>query len=94
MIKIFPIELGVLAKPIEQPQKTDSGVYSISANNKSMGMRIAEIVSIGDKVEGLEVGMKIFHYANVGTEMTVDGIKYIFLEYRDVKGYLNDTEID
>ena len=80
---------GVVVKPNTEASQTSGGIHIPNANKRSNGMRDGKVVAIGSDVKAITVGMEIFYYSNLGTEMIIDGDKYIFLdiEKREVKGF-------
>lgn len=37
---------------------------------------VAEVISVGEKIEGVKTGDTVYYYPNAGKELTIDGVKY------------------
>jgi len=84
-MKIRPIGDRVVVEPLEEEQKTPSGIYiPDTAKEKEMKGRI---VAIGNKVDK-ELDLKeedIILYAKyAGTEIEIDDKKYLILKQSDI----------
>ena len=82
-MKFIPRGNRVLLTKITEAT-TSSGI--ILAENKDK-INSAEVVGVGDKVEGVYVGMKIHFIKYSGAEIFVDGQKFTVLNADDILGH-------
>ena len=83
-IKIKPVGERIVIKPVEQKeQKTVSGIYLPDSAKKDDNS--GEVVAIG-KIEDVEVkiGDKVIYSPHSGTEIEMDGEKFIILEKNEI----------
>ena len=89
-MEIEPLYDRVLIKPIEEPTKTESGIYiPESAKKKTME---AEVLAVGPgKTEngqvispGVSVGDRVLYEKYGGTEIEVDGDKLLMVKAEDL----------
>ena len=82
-LKIQPLGIRVVIKPLEQEAKTASGLYiPESAKEKP---QTGLIVAVGDDEEiTLKVDDVVIYAKYTGTEVKLEGIDYLIMEYGDV----------
>lgn len=82
-LKIQPLGIRVVIKPLEQEAKTASGLYiPESAKEKP---QTGLIVAIGDDEEiTLKVDDVVIYAKYTGTEVKLEGEDYLIMEYGDV----------
>jgi chaperonin GroES len=85
---IQPLGTRVLIRPLEQENKTTSGLYlPESAKEKP---QTGEVIAIGDDENiKLKVKDKVLFAKYSGTEFKFDGMDYLLLESNDVLARLN-----
>jgi chaperonin GroES len=92
MTKIHPLDDRVLVRPIENEDKTPGGIIlPDTAKEKSIK---GEVVSVGNgrlnKQDGsrhpieVKVGDKVIYGKYAGTEIKIDGEKYLLLREDDI----------
>ena len=82
-MKIRPINGQVLVKPLEEPETTRGGIHlPDSARKKSLEGEVAAVAK--DATEEVAVGDRVLYKEFAGTEITVEGSKYILLSSDDL----------
>ena len=86
MSKIQPLADRVLVKPAAAPEKTVGGII-IPDDPKEKPMR-GEVIAVGegtkDEAMILKVGDQVLFGKYTGTELEVDGEKYLIMRQSDV----------
>ena len=83
-MKLTPTKDRVVIKPTESVEKTQGGIYiPDSAKEKP---KEGEVVAVGKLEEGynLKVGDKVIYESFGGTEVTVEGKKYLIMKSKDI----------
>jgi chaperonin GroES len=81
-IKLKPLRHWVVAQQEEAVTKTASGLYlPEKAAEKS---KIAKVLKVGAKVEGIKEGDRIVYKEYSTTELKVDGTDYILVKEEDI----------
>ncbi len=82
-LKIQPLGIRVVIKPLEQEAKTASGLYiPESAKEKP---QTGVVVAVGDDEEiTLKVDDVVIYAKYTGTEVKLEGEDYLIMEYGDV----------
>jgi len=99
-LKIKPIGEYLLVKPLEEEEKTASGLI-IQTSGKGERPQKGEIIAVGTgrkddngKViafsEGLKEGTKVFFKKYSPEEVEVDGEKYLLMKESDILGVLEN----
>lgn len=83
MIKFIPRGNRVLLSKITEAT-TSSGIILTGDKEK---VNSAEVVRVGEKVEGITVGMKIHFIKYSGAEILVDGQKFTVMNSDDILGW-------
>ena len=85
---IQPLGTRVLIRPLEQENKTTSGLYlPESAKEKP---QTGEVIAVGDDESiKLKVNDRVLFAKYSGTEFKFDGMDYLLLESNDVLARLN-----
>lgn len=90
MSKIQPLADRVLVKPTAAPEKTVGGII-IPDDPKEKPMR-GEVIAVGegtkDEAMILKVGDQVLFGKYTGTELEVDGEKYLIMHQSDVLAVL------
>ena len=71
--------MKVLDSKILIKSKSDGLVEKIGGFEVPVGAgeySVAEVVAVGDKIEGVKAGDTVYYYQNAGKELTIDGEKY------------------
>lgn len=85
-MSIKPIGERVLLKPIEQEEKTASGI--IIPDNAKEKPQEAEVVAVADDVKSVKVGDKALYGKYAGTEVTHKGTKYLIMKEDEILAVL------
>ncbi|MCS7224693.1 MAG: co-chaperone GroES [Armatimonadetes bacterium] len=94
MARIQPLKDKVLVKLVEEEEKTEGGIYlpDTAKEKPSRG----EVVAVGTGKElkdgrvvpfsdlGVSVGQKVIYSKYAGTEIKIDGVKYVLLSVDDI----------
>ncbi len=82
-MKIEPLGLRVLVRPIEVEAKTASGlILPDSAKEKP---QIGEVMAIGtDEEIVVKVGQQVLYPKYTGTEIKIEGVEHIIMEDGDL----------
>lgn len=83
--KIQPLADYVVAQQEEAETKTASGFYLPEKAQEKP--KIAKVISVGKKVEGVKAGDKIV-YSWSGTEVKLDGIEYLIIKAENIYGVI------
>ena len=88
-LKIQPLGIRVVIKPLEQEAKTASGLYiPESAKEKP---QTGLVVAIGDDEEiTLKVDDVVIYAKYTGTEVKLEGVDYLIMDYGDVLAKMLD----
>lgn len=79
----------VLLKNQEPASQSKGGLYLPDSAIKNDPLRLAEIVSIGCKVEnGLELGQKCYYQVSGSLPLTVGDEKFVILKYYNIVAVL------
>jgi len=82
-IKLQTLGTRVLVLPLEQENKTSSGLYLPETAKEKPQM--GEVIAIGDDEDiKLKVGDKVLFAKYSGTEFKMDGKEYILFDANDV----------
>lgn len=86
--KIVPLADQILIKQIEPEKKTKSGIYLPETVKDDRAPMIAEILAIGTSPKilkkGLGIGDWVVYSRYSGTEVELDGTKYMLLSVKDI----------
>jgi chaperonin GroES len=86
--KIVPLADQVLIKQVEPEKKTKSGIYLPENVKEDHTPVMAEILAIGNSKKiarkGLIVGDWVVYSRYSGTEVELDGEKYMLLSAKDI----------
>lgn len=88
-VNIEPLGARVLVKPLEQGEKTSSGLYlpETAKEKPQTGL----VVAVGDDEEiKLKVDDKVLFAKYTGTEFKVDGEQYLLMECSDILARLKN----
>jgi chaperonin GroES len=82
-MKIEPLGIRVLIKPLEQESQTTSGIYlPESAKEKP---QTGLVVAVGDDEDiNVKVNDRVLFEKYTGTEFKLDGQDFLLMEYGDV----------
>lgn len=81
-MKIRPLKNKVLLKPEEVKEQKIGNLYipDTAQEKKTIG----EIIAVGPEVEGIKAKDSVLYSKYSGTEVELDGEKYIILEEDDI----------
>lgn len=86
--KIIPLADQVLIKQVEAESKTKSGIFLPENAKSEQTPMMAEILAIGTSQKiakkGLAVGDWVIYSKYSGTEIDLDGTKYMLLAAKDI----------
>jgi len=87
-VNIQPLGTRVLIRPLEQEDKTSSGLYLPETAKEKP--QIGEVVAIGDD-EGIKLKVKdrVLFAKYSGSEFKFENVDYLLLEANDVLARLN-----
>lgn len=64
--------------------KTKGGLILTEANEMNLRYKLAKIVSVGDEVKDLSDGDMIYYDSAAGSDIRIDGKKYVVVHERQV----------
>ena len=84
-MKIKPLDNKVLVKPKETESKTEGGIY-IPDSAKDEKIKQGKVVEVG-KCEKcpIEKGDDVIFESFSGTEIKIDGVKYLIMNIKDIR---------
>jgi chaperonin GroES len=74
----------VVVEPQKEEVKTKGGLILTEANEMNLRYRLATVVSAGDEVKDLSDGDGIYYDSAAGSEIRIDGNKYVVVHERQV----------
>jgi len=81
-VKIKPLGMRVLVKPVEAEAKTASGIIiPDSAQEKQLQ---AKVIAVSDEVKEVKLNDTVLYAKFTGTEINSDGKDYLMLEISDI----------
>ena len=89
-MEIKPLFDRVVLEPLESEKETKGGILLPSAAQEKSQLAIVKAVGSGENTEGKNVGMqvkvgdKVLYGKYAGTEITIEGKKYVVLRQVDV----------
>ena len=89
-MKIKPLFDRVVLEPLESEKETKGGILLPSAAQEKSQLANVVAVGSGENVEGKNVGMqvkvgdKVLYGKYAGTEITIDGKKYVVIRQPDI----------
>ncbi len=88
-MKIQPLGTRILLKPIEAEEKTKSGIYiPDSAKEKPL---TAEVMAVGEsELIKVKKGDKVIYQGYGGSEVNIDGGKYLIMDNKDILAILKE----
>ncbi len=88
-LKIQPLGMRVVVKPLEQESKTASGLYIPDTAKEKP--QTGKVVAIGDDEDiRLNVGDVVIYAKYTGVEVKVDGVDYLIMECADILARMLD----
>ena len=85
MTRIEPLGTRVLVRPVEEELKTSSGLYLPETAREKPQQGVIEAVGDPDEMlYTLEVGDVVLFEKSTGTEIELDGTKYLVMEEGDI----------
>lgn len=81
-----PLGKRVLVKRVEEQTTTASGI--IIPDNAQEKPSAGEVVAVSSEVNELKVGDKVIFGKYAGSEITLDGTKYIVINTEDIFGII------
>lgn len=88
-VSIEPLGARVLVRPLEQGEKTASGLYLPETAKEKPQTGV--VVAVGDD-EGikLKVNDKVLFAKYTGTEFKIDGVEYLLMDCNDILARLKN----
>jgi chaperonin GroES len=74
----------VVIESQQEEIKTKGGLILTEANEMNMRYKLAKVVSAGDEVVDLSSGDMIYYDSAAGSDIRIDGVKYIVVHERQV----------
>lgn len=74
----------VVIETQQEEVKTKGGLILTEANEMNMRYKLAKVVSAGDEVVDLSSGDMIYYDSAAGSDIRIDGVKYIVVHERQV----------
>ena len=74
----------VVVETQKEEVKTKGGLILTEANEMNLRYKLAKIVSVGDEVGDLSDGDMIYYDSAAGSEIRIDGKKYVVVHERQV----------
>lgn len=68
----------------QEEVKTQSGLILTEANEMNMRYKLARVISSGDDVKDLSEGDMIYYDSAAGSDIRIDGKKYVVVNERQV----------
>ncbi|MEE4194075.1 MAG: co-chaperone GroES [Anaerolineae bacterium] len=88
-LKIQPLGMRVVVKPLEQESKTASGLYIPDTAKEKP--QTGKVVAIGDDEDiRLKVDDVVIYAKYTGVEVKVDGVDYLIMECADILARMLD----
>ncbi|GAP07949.1 MAG TPA: co-chaperone GroES [Anaerolinea thermolimosa] len=88
-VSIEPLGARVLVRPLEQGEKTASGLYLPETAKEKPQTGV--VVAIGDdEAIKLKVNDKVLFAKYTGTEFKVDGVEYLLMDCNDILARLKN----
>ena len=86
------IGIKVIIKPDGKKKQTDSGILLPEAETPPIG----EVISIGEKVKGIEVGQKVLFAKWEHVELKHEGVLYYVFDYKaeHIKAIVSEEETE
>lgn len=75
----------IVIKPIKEEVKNKIGLIITEANDRDIRYKLGEVLFIGDLVSGIASGDKIYYDKINGSEIRVEGDKYLIINENDVR---------
>ena len=83
-MKLIPLGERIILKPIEQEERTKSGIYLPKSEDKKQG----QVVEVGTLKDGslipLKKGDKVIYGGYSSEEYEVNGEKLLIVDYKDI----------
>lgn len=90
-MKIEPLGARVLIRPLEKEMQTASGIIlPETAKEKPQQGTIEAVGDEEEMVSGLAVGDRVLFPKYTGTEIEVDGVKFLIMEEGDVLARISE----
>lgn len=91
MKRLVAVVDKLITKEIAQEVKSDGGIYMPDEVVEKMKKYYkGEVISAGEKVEGINTGDIVFTHPGHGMEIEVDGVLYRMLHIGEVFGIMKD----
>jgi chaperonin GroES len=74
----------VVVEPQKEEVKTKGGLILTEANEMNLRYKLATIISSGDEVKDLSDGDMIYFDSAAGSDIRIDGKKYVVVHERQV----------
>ena len=90
-MKIKPIGERVLLQPVREEERTKGGIYLPESAREAK--KRGTVVAVGTDTDGktlpLETGDTVLYGGYSSEEFEIDGIEYVFVEFKDILAKLN-----
>lgn len=83
-LDIIPLKDRIIISPIEEEEKTESGIYIPTVVTEKPLKGRVEVIGEGVNPESFEVGDIITYGKNTGYDFIYKGSKYVFLKEHEV----------
>ena len=85
-MKFKPYKNRILVERVEE-ETTDTGIIVTTSASKDRPLE-GTVVAVGDEVDDIKVGDKIYFNKYSGSDVTIEGENYILLTTEDVQGVM------
>lgn len=87
--KIQPLGARVLIRPLEGESKTNTGIYIPETAKEKP--QTGKVIAVGDDDDiKVKVGQSVIFPKYTGTEVKVDGVEHIILDFSDLLAVVNE----
>ena len=83
-MKLKPIGERVILKPIEQEEKTKSGIYLPKSEDKKQGQVVETGALKDNSLIPLQKGDKVLYGGYSNEEIELNGEKFLIVEFKDI----------
>lgn len=74
----------VVIETEKEEVKNQMGLIMTESNEKSIRYKLGKIKSIGDNIDGLNIGDRVYYDSAAGSDIRIDGQKLIVINDRNV----------
>jgi co-chaperonin GroES (HSP10) len=75
----------IVISPIKEEVKNKIGLVITDVNDRTLRYKLAEVYRVGDSVEGIKEGDKIYYDNTHANEIRIEGDKYLIINEGDIR---------